>query len=133
MRLSAEQIKAIKQETELFFGVGAQVWLFGSRVDDTKKGGDIDLYVCPGTSDAEQLVTARFAFLARLKQRIGDQKIDLVLQREGGEELPGIYDYLVAIGRRHHIDRLVNALQRETMRDDLFHVHQPTLHQADRH
>ena len=88
MRLSASQIEAIKQETEHFFGAQAEVWLFGSRVDDTKKGGDIDLYVRPGMSDAEQLVTARFAFLARLKQRIGDQKIDLVLQREGGEELP---------------------------------------------
>ena len=88
MRLSTEQIKAIKQETELFFGAGAQVWLFGSRVDDTKKGGDIDLYLRPVVNDAAQLAKARFAFLARLKQRIGDQKIDLVLQRAGDEDLP---------------------------------------------
>lgn len=88
MRLSSSQIEAIKQETEHFFGAQAEVWLFGSRVDDTARGGDIDLYVRPGMSDADQLVTARFAFLARLKQRIGDQKIDLVLQREGGDELP---------------------------------------------
>lgn len=88
MRLSAEQIKAIKQETEHFFGAQAEVWLFGSRVDDTKKGGDIDLYVRSGTSDADQLAASRFAYLAQLKQRIGDQKIDLVLQRDGGEVLP---------------------------------------------
>jgi len=88
MRLSSSQIEAIKQETEHFFGAQAEVWLFGSRVDDMAKGGDIDLYVRPMTSDAAQLVDARFAFLARLKQRIGDQKIDLVLQRTGGEELP---------------------------------------------
>jgi hypothetical protein len=34
------------------------------------------------------LATARFAFLAQLKRRIGDRKIDLVLQRAEAEELP---------------------------------------------
>lgn len=88
MRLNSEQIAAIKQETEHFFGAQAEVWLFGSRVDDMAKGGDIDLYVRPGISNADQLAAARFAFLARLKRRVGDRRIDLVLQREGGEELP---------------------------------------------
>lgn len=88
MRLSSSQIQAIKQETEHFFGAKAEVWLFGSRVDDTAKGGDVDLYVRSMSSDADQLAAARFAFLARLKRRLGDRKIDLVLQREGGEVLP---------------------------------------------
>lgn len=88
MRLSSAQVEAIKQETENFFGVKAEVWLFGSRVDDAAKGGDVDLYVRAASSDADELVNARFAFLARLKRRIGDRKIDLVLQREGGELLP---------------------------------------------
>ncbi len=91
MRLSSEQVAAIKQETEHYFGTQAEVWLFGSRVDDQQRGGDVDLYVKSGMSDADQLVAARFSFLARLKRRIGDGKIDLVLQREGGEELP-IYE-----------------------------------------
>lgn len=88
MRLSSGQVEAIKQETEHFFGTQAEVWLFGSRVDDNRRGGDVDLYVRSGMSDADQLAAARFAFLARLKRRIGDRKIDLVLQRSGGEELP---------------------------------------------
>ena len=88
MRLSASQIEAIKQETEHFFGAQAEVWLFGSRVDDNQRGGDVDLFVRSGMSDADQLAAARFAFLARLKRRMGDRKIDLVLQREGGEVLP---------------------------------------------
>ena len=91
MRLSSSQIEAIKQETEHFFGAKAEVWLFGSRVDDTAKGGDVDLYVRAVSSDADELADARFAFLARLKRRMGDRKIDLVLQREGGDVLP-IYE-----------------------------------------
>lgn len=98
MRLSTEQIAAIKQETEHFFGAQAEVWLFGSRVDDAAKGGDVDLYVRSGMRDADQLVRARFAFLAQLKRRIGDGKIDLVLQREGGEVLP-IYE----IAKQHGV------------------------------
>lgn len=52
MRLNASQIEAIKQEAGHFFGARAGVWLFGSRVDDRQRGGDIDLYVRPGTGDA---------------------------------------------------------------------------------
>lgn len=88
MRLSTDQIRTIKQEAENFFGSGAEVWLFGSRVDDAQRGGDVDLYVRPAVADPERLASARFAFLARLKRRLGDRKIDLVLQREGGDELP---------------------------------------------
>ena len=50
-------------------------------------------------SDADQLAAARFVFLARLKRRIGDRKIDLVLQREGGEVLP-IYELVRRTGVR---------------------------------
>ena len=42
MRLSADQIEAIKQETAHFFGADARVWLFGSRADDAARGGDVD-------------------------------------------------------------------------------------------
>lgn len=88
MRLNSGQVEAIKQEARHFFGAQAEVWLFGSRVDDNRRGGDVDLYVRSGMSDADQLAAARFAFLARIKRRIGDRKIDLVLQCAGGEELP---------------------------------------------
>ena len=43
MRLTSEQIKAIKDTTYSVLGEGSRVILFGSRVDDAKKGGDIDL------------------------------------------------------------------------------------------
>jgi len=42
MRLNDDQIQAIRQAATSAFGQGTSVWLFGSRVDDAKKGGDID-------------------------------------------------------------------------------------------
>ena len=38
MCLSSSQIEAIKQETEHFFGVQAEAWLFGSCVGDNQRG-----------------------------------------------------------------------------------------------
>ena len=45
MRINATQHQSILQETQRSFGVDSEVWLFGSRVDDTRRGGDLDLYV----------------------------------------------------------------------------------------
>ncbi len=88
MRLSANQVDVIKQEIARYFGPDSEVWLFGSRVDDHRRGGDIDLYVTPGIADPDRLAAARFAFLAHLKRRIGDLRIDLVLHRANAENLP---------------------------------------------
>lgn len=45
MRLSPEQVQSITQSVRQYFGSLADIWLFGSRVDDRKRGGDVDLYV----------------------------------------------------------------------------------------
>lgn len=76
MRLTTQQTQAIITTFLEVFGKG-EIRLFGSRVDDSRRGGDIDLYVIPDSR--ERLGEARVHFLARLKRRIGDQKIDLVI------------------------------------------------------
>ena len=76
MRLNSQQRDAIVATFLEVFGKG-EIRLFGSRVDDTRRGGDIDLYVIPESRD--HLAANRLTFLARLKRRIGDQKIDLVI------------------------------------------------------
>ena len=45
MRLRPEEIAAIKAAVHEVFGETAVVRVFGSRVDDTKRGGDLDLYI----------------------------------------------------------------------------------------
>lgn len=46
MRLSDKERAIIKKSIDTIIG-DATVYLFGSRVDDAKKGGDIDLYIIP--------------------------------------------------------------------------------------
>lgn len=77
MRLSQQQVGAIGRTFNKFF-VHGNVVLFGSRVDDAKKGGDIDVYIEPN-QQFDDLFSRKIAFLVELKSLIGDQKIDLVL------------------------------------------------------
>jgi len=91
MRLSDFQASHIQQNISLFFGSHSHVWLFGSRVDDTKKGGDIDLYIEPEIQDPVALVDARLNFLVEMHRVLGDQKIDLVLHRPQSKQNLPIY------------------------------------------
>lgn len=50
MRLSEKEIRLIKHTVKNVFGE-AVIYLFGSRLDDSKRGGDIDLYVVTKEND----------------------------------------------------------------------------------
>jgi len=45
MRISQNQAQLIAESIHRHFGETARMWLFGSRLDDQKRGGDVDLYV----------------------------------------------------------------------------------------
>jgi predicted nucleotidyltransferase len=79
MRLSDRQRQTIRQATRRFFGADSTVHLFGSRLRDDLRGGDIDLYV-EGNLDAAALVEARL-FLAELHATncLEGEKIDVAL------------------------------------------------------
>ena len=81
MRLSDFQRQTICESAKHNFGQDTQVWLFGSRVDDHAKGGDIDLYIESQTQKAADLIMAKLLFLRDLHKKIGEQKIDVVLRR----------------------------------------------------
>ena len=58
----------------------ARVFLYCSRTDDTKRGGDIDLLVLTnGIAD----LSLKIKILGAMYKRIGEQKIDLLLENEG--------------------------------------------------
>ncbi len=56
-----------------------RVYLFGSRVLEEARGGDIDLYL---EAVPEEMVTVKkkIAFIVDLKKDLGDQKIDVVFK-----------------------------------------------------
>ena len=77
MRLTKVQIDTIKKLAVKHFGQETTVYLFGSRTDENKKGGDIDLFVQCADESALTL-EAKIHFLAEMKTKIGNRKIDVV-------------------------------------------------------
>jgi predicted nucleotidyltransferase len=65
---------------------GAVPRLFGSRLNDAARGGDIDLYI-PGDWPAEEAVPRRLRFCVELRARLGDQKIDVVVGDGSGSSI----------------------------------------------
>jgi len=80
MRLTEFEQKMIKKAFRESFGEG-KIYLFGSRVDDTKRGGDIDLYLVPlNRCDNER--EKKRDFLVKLDNYIGEQKIDVIIAKD---------------------------------------------------
>lgn len=92
MRLTSAQIEFIREATHLNFGDDVLVWLFGSRVNDFKRGGDVDLYV--ETTRQNTLMSALRCKIA-LEDGL-DLPVDLVV-KEPGKEKP-IYNLAKAQG-----------------------------------
>ena len=89
MRITQSQKHIICETAAKYFGPDVHIWLFGSRVNDCAKGGDIDLYIEPPIQNAADLVMAKLQFLRDLHKAIGEQKIDVVLRRsDGSVDLP---------------------------------------------
>lgn len=76
MRLSASARACIHAAAQRHFG--SPVRLFGSRLDDNARGGDIDLYIeCD--QPAEEVAKRRLKLLAQLQRELGERRIDLVV------------------------------------------------------
>ena len=79
MRLSHDEQLSLLKATHICFGESAQIWVFGSRADDSKRGGDIDLYI--ETDLTVDIVKAKLAFRKSIWPTFGEQKIDLVVHQ----------------------------------------------------
>ena len=83
MRLTPEQADTIRRRIRATMGQRARIWLFGSRVDDSRRGGDVDLYVEP---EATPDLVTRLQCKSALSDAL-DLNVDLIA-REPGCDLP---------------------------------------------
>ena len=79
VRLSDHDVVALENVFRKYFLTDDGLWLFGSRTDLTKKGGDIDLYIETNAKTIDEAVKMEENFIWDLEQQIGEQKIDVVL------------------------------------------------------
>ena len=78
MRLSPDQVHAIVTTTQELAGSDARVRLFGSRLNDHLRGGDIDLLVECARPVARPVWLAA-QITARLQRCLGERKIDVLV------------------------------------------------------
>lgn len=98
MRLTQNEIDIIKKGFLTFFLPIDHLWIFGSRVDDTKKGGDIDLFIETQLSDFKEILKKRTGFWIYLQDNLGEQRIDIII-KNSQKELP-IYQEARSTGEK---------------------------------
>ena len=82
MRITDAQKNSMIEVIERFLkGQRGQLRLFGSRTRDQSRGGDIDLLLLVQSEDLlKELKQRKQEMIVSLKDRIGDQRIDLVIE-----------------------------------------------------
>ena len=122
MRLTDfEQKIIIKTFLECF--KDGSIYLFGSRVDDKKKGGDIDLYLVPSTKFDDE-IERKINFLVKVKNHIGEQKIDIVIAKDKNRliEQVAIKDGILLDEKRLRIKKYINECEKHKLRIEKSHA-----------
>ncbi len=83
MRLSDKEIEIIKTTINDIFGE-ATIYLFGSRLNPNKKGGDIDLFVI--AKDKSNLLQKKIKALSKLERAL-HKPVDIVIHRDFNREI----------------------------------------------
>jgi uncharacterized protein len=87
MRLSIVERRAVESASREALPAGTRVLLFGSRLDDNRRGGDIDLLVeLPEPLSADDVVNRRTRFTARLYRLLEERRIDVVMTQQGSQD-----------------------------------------------
>lgn len=79
MRLTRAQQSLIRRTVARVLGPGARVWLFGSRLDDDSRGGDLDLLV---EDDAMPSFMQRAQIKLALEEALA-MPVDIIAIRRG--------------------------------------------------
>lgn len=97
MRLTDCQIDAIRELARQVAGDQVRVRVFGSRLDDSARGGDVDLMLeLPDPVDNPALLAARMS--ARVSRVMSGRRVDVLLSAPNLMRLP-IHDIAFKEGR----------------------------------
>lgn len=88
VRLADNERSLIAAAVAAEFGPDARLLLFGSRTDDARHGGDIDLFIDGVALDAGAVLQRKLELLLRLHDALGERRIDVVVARACGPDLP---------------------------------------------
>jgi predicted nucleotidyltransferase len=87
MRLTDYQIQIIRKITRQLAGDQSRVRVFGSRLDDTAHGGDVDIMLeLPEPVDNPALMAAQIS--AQVSRAMHGRKVDVVLSAPNLMRLP---------------------------------------------
>ncbi len=84
MRISQKEISIIKNAI-LDYIPDAKIFLFGSRVDDSKKGGDIDIFV---ETESDTTLKEQIKILSKIEILGVSRKVDLIVKTPKSKEQP---------------------------------------------
>ncbi len=77
MRISEQEKTIVLNTAKKIFGENCKVYLFGSRVYDNKRGGDIDIYI---ETDKNVSSEDKIKFLTKLELAGIQRKVDLLVK-----------------------------------------------------
>lgn len=83
VRLAKNEIQIIKDLVKEIFGENSKVYIFGSRADFSKKGGDIDIFI---ETDKKTSLQEELRFLAQLEIKGIERKVDLIVKNPHKKE-----------------------------------------------
>ena len=83
MRLKAKEIDSIKKVVNQFFK-DSQIYIYGSQLDDSKRGGDIDIYIVP--KDRKKLLQKE-SKIKFLLQNMLYKPIDILIHRDFARDI----------------------------------------------
>ncbi len=79
VRLSGKALASLEVAFQENFLPNDKLWIFGSRANLSKKGGDLDLYIETHALSIDDAIFRKSQFLISLEESIGEQKIDIVV------------------------------------------------------
>jgi hypothetical protein len=118
IRLTPLEIEHIIKSFKKYFPEGDELWVFGSRADMQAKGGDIDLYIETLLENLDAVGKRETSFWIDLQNRIGEQKIDIVVKQINEEKKTDLFIYEMAkkygvkiVSKQEQVDFLKNQIE----------------------